>query len=63
MKYLGLDVLTLEDPLHVSSPLKARVNVDQICQDCELEISGVLLIVDLRSWTCQSLMLSLGWTD
>ena len=24
------------------------MSVDQICQDCELEISGILLIVDLR---------------
>ena len=24
------------------------MSVDQICQDCELEISGILLTVDLR---------------
>ena len=48
MKYLGLEVETLENLIHVSSPLGVRVNVDQICQDCELKISGVLLIVDLR---------------
>ena len=24
------------------------MNVDQICRDCELEISGVLLTVDLK---------------
>ena len=45
---LGLEVETLEEPLHVSSPLGTRVNVDQICQGCELEISGILLIVDFR---------------
>ena len=28
---LGLEVETLEEPLHVSSPLGIRVNVDQIC--------------------------------
>ena len=59
MKDLRLEVETLEEPLHVSYPLGAKVNVDQICRDFELEISGVLLIVDLRSWTCQSLMSSL----
>ena len=48
VKDLGLEVETLEDPLHVSSPLGTRVSIDQICQDCELEISGILLIVDLR---------------
>ena len=48
MKDLGLEVLTLEEMLYVSSPLGTRVNVDQICQCCELEISGILLIVDLR---------------
>ena len=48
MKYLGLEVETLEEPLHVSSPLGTRVNVDQICQGCELEISGILLTMDLR---------------
>ena len=32
----------------MSSPLGTRVRVDKICQDCELEILGILLIVDLR---------------
>ena len=48
MKELGLEVETLEKSLHVSSPLGTRVSVDMICQDCELEISGILLTVDLR---------------
>ena len=48
LKDLGLEVETLEESLHVSSPLGTRVNVDQICWGCELEISGILLIVDLR---------------
>ena len=48
MKELGLKVETLENPLHVSSPLGTRVRVDQICWDCELEISRILLTVDLR---------------
>ena len=45
---LGLKVETLDEPLYVSSPLKTRVRVNQICRDCELEISGILLTVDLR---------------
>ena len=48
MKDLGLKVETLEGSLHVCSPLGTRVNVDQICRDCELEISGILLTMDLR---------------
>ena len=48
MKYLGLEVETLEEPLHVISPLGTRVNVDHICWGCELEISGILLTMDLR---------------
>ena len=34
--------------MYVSSPLGTWVDVDQICWGCELEISGILLIVDLR---------------
>ena len=45
---LGLEVKTLEKHLYVNSPLGTRVTVDQICQDCELEILGILLTVDLR---------------
>ena len=48
MDVLGLEVETLEKSLHVSSPLGTRVRIDQICQDCELEISRILLTVDLR---------------
>ena len=48
VKDLGLEVETLEEPLHVSSPLRTRVSVDQICWDCELEISEILLTVDLK---------------
>ena len=35
---LGLEVETLEELLHVSSPLGTRVRIDKICRDCELEI-------------------------
>ena len=45
---LGLEVETLEKPLYVSSPLGTRVSVQLICQNCELEISVILLTVDLR---------------
>ena len=45
---LGLQVESLEKPLHVSSPLGIRVRIDQICRDCELEIFGILLTMDLR---------------
>ena len=48
MKYLGLGVETLGKPLYVNSPMRTRVRVDKIWRDCELEISGILLIVDLR---------------
>ena len=45
---LGLEVETLEEPLYVSSPLGIRARIGMICRGCELEISGTLLIVDLR---------------
>ena len=48
VKDLSLEVETLEEPLHVSSPLRTRMNFDQICRGCELEISRILLTFDLR---------------
>ena len=48
MEDLGLEVETLERPLHVSSPLGAKVSIDKIFWGCELEISGILLTVDFR---------------
>ena len=44
---MGLEVETLEKTLYVNSPLGTRVSVDQICRDCELEILGILLTMDL----------------
>ena len=38
----------MEKSLYVSSPLGTKVRIDQICQDCELEISWILLKVDLQ---------------
>ena len=48
VKELGLEVEALEKSLHVSSSLGTRVRVDKICRDCDLEISRILLMVDLR---------------
>ena len=45
---LGLEVKALEEPLYVSSPLGIRVRIGMICRGCKLEISGILLTVDLR---------------
>ena len=39
---------TLEEPLHVNSPLGIRARIGTMCRGCELEISGTLLTVDLR---------------
>ena len=39
---------TLDEPFHVSSPSGTRVRIDQICRGCELEISWILLTVDLQ---------------
>ena len=38
----------MENPFYVNSPLGTRVSVDQTCQDCELEVSGILLTMNLR---------------
>ena len=45
---LGLEVKALEEPLYVSSPLGIMARIGMICRGCELEISGILLTVDLR---------------
>ena len=45
---LGLEVEALEEPLYMSSPLWIRARIGMICRCCELEISGIMLIVDLR---------------
>ena len=48
VRVLGLKVKTLNEPLHMSSPLGTKARIDRICRGCELEISGILLTVDLR---------------
>ena len=45
---LGLEVEALEEILYLSSPLGIRARIGMICRGCELEISGILLTVDLR---------------
>ena len=45
---LVLEVEALEEPLCVSSPLGIMARIGMICRGCELEISGILLTVDLR---------------
>ena len=45
---LGLEVEALEEPLYVSYPLGIRERIGMICRGCELEISRILLTVDLR---------------
>ena len=50
----------MEEPLHVSYALGIRVRIDQRCQDCELEISGILLTVDLRVMDISEFDLILG---
>ena len=45
---LGLEVEAFEKPLYVSSPIGIRARIGMICRGCELEISGILLPMDLR---------------
>ena len=45
---LGLEVEALEKPLYVSSPQGIRARIGMVCRGCELEISEILLTVDLR---------------
>ena len=45
---LGLEVEALEEPLYVSSPLGIWARIWMICRGCELDISGIILTVDLR---------------
>ena len=58
--FIGLEVETLDEPLHVSSPLGTRVRIDQICWNCELEILGILLTVDLQVMDISNFVVILG---
>ena len=55
---LGLEVETLDESLYVSSPLGTRVTIDQICRDCELEISRILLTMDISDF---DVILGMDW--
>ena len=57
---MGLDVETLENSLYVNSPLGTRVSVNKICRDCELEILGILLTVDLQVKEISDFVVILG---
>ena len=48
VRELGFEVETLEKPMFVRSPLGTRMSVYLICHGCELEISGIILTMDLR---------------
>ena len=48
VRVLGLKVETLDEPLPMSSPLGTKARIDRICRRCELEISRILLTMDLR---------------
>ena len=63
MRELGLEIETLEKPLYLSSPLGTRVSVDFICRGCELEISEILLTVNLRVMDMLEfdVILGMGW--
>ena len=63
VRELGLEVETLEEPMHVSSSQGTRVSVDLIYRGCELEISGILLTLDLRvmDMTEFNVILGMGW--
>ena len=58
---LGLEVEALEEPLYVSSPLGIRARIRMICRGCELEISTILLTVDLRLIDMSEFNVILGW--
>ena len=60
VRELGLEVEILEKPLCVSSPLGTRVSVDLIFRGYELEISGILLIMDLRVMDMLEFVVILG---
>ena len=60
VRVVGLKVETLNEPLHVSSPLGTNARMYQICRGCELEISGILLTMDLRVMDMSEFKVILG---
>ena len=63
VRELGLEIETLEEPMHVSSPIGTRVSVDLIFRGWELEISRIPLTVDLRvgDMTKFDVILEMDW--
>ena len=51
---------TLEEPLHVNSPLGIKARIGMICRGFELEISGTLLTVNLSIVDMSKLDVILG---
>ena len=47
---LGLEVEAFKKAMCRCSPLGCRVRVDRIDQDCELEISNIMFMVDPQNW-------------
>ena len=60
VRELGLGVETLEEPLYVSSPLGTKMSVDLMCRGCELEISRIILTVNLRVMDMSKFDVNLG---
>ena len=56
----GIGVETLDEPLHVNSPICTKARIYRICRGCELEISGILLTVDLWVMDMSELEVILG---
>ena len=48
------------DTLYVSSPIGIRARIGMICRGCELEISGTLFTVDLRTMDMSEFDVILG---
>ena len=48
VRELGLEVEALDKPLYMSSSLGTKVSVDLICRGSEVEISRILITMDLR---------------
>ena len=63
MIQLGLEVEALKEPLYVSSSLGSKARIGMICRGYELEISGILLTVDLRVMDISEfdVILGMGW--
>ena len=55
---LGLEVEALEEPLYVSSPIGIRARIGMICRGYELEISGILRVMDMSEF---DVILGMDW--